>query len=366
MDRSREPSSAELLLLTLCACVALATAIQLFDPRLGFWDFGAGDTPTYVSIATAIRTGDLAGLRGVKHFWGVAYLAAGVALLTRLPDVAALLLVSLAGSLASVLLARRLWGGWIAAIFALVSWDWLAESVLGGSETAFMAFALSAFLAARRERWTLAALAASCSMTVRPVGCAVLLALLTTLLARVDFRRAAVVAVVGAVVAALYIAPLWVTRGDVLAHFRGYQPDWAGGSPLGLPFAALTTGFLAAKTSIEVVRPAIWVAFILLTFVLFLARKQARAYATLHPVEATFAAAYVVFLFSYNARRWAWLDFPRFAIPLIPFALVALDPWLPRSRWLLWPAAPASGILAAGWLIGFHRAWHLVQGAVAH
>jgi hypothetical protein len=340
----------------------LAAAIQLADRRLGFWEFGAGDTPTYVSITTAIRTWDLGGLTGVKHFWGVAYLAAGMALLTRMPDVAALLIVSLCGSLASVALARRLWGGWIAGIFAVISWDWLAASVLGGSETVFMAFVLSAFLAARRERWTLAALAAACSMTVRPVGCVVLLALVIALLARADFRRAVVVAMVGAAVGALYIAPLWLARGDVLAHYRGYQPDWIQAWPIGVPFTALMNGLLSARTTIEVVRPAVWVAFIAVAAALFLARKPARTYARLHPVEATFAILYVVLLCSYNASRWAWLDFPRFAIPLIPFALVALDPWLPRNRWLLWVSAPVSGALAAGWLLGFHRTWHLLRG----
>src|SRR6476619_5944638 len=104
MDGSHEPSSLELLLLTLCACAVLAACIELSDPHLHFWDFGAGDTPTYAALTTGLRTGNAADLRGPKNLWGIAYLAAGTAILTQLPDVIALLVVSMSASLVSVVL----------------------------------------------------------------------------------------------------------------------------------------------------------------------------------------------------------------------------------------------------------------------
>ncbi len=355
MNRSREPSSKEVVLLAVCAYAALAAGVQLATWGSGFWRYEPGDTFSYAEITTAIRTGDFSGLREVRHFWGLPYLAAPVALLTGVPDLIAVLLVSLFGSIATVLLVRRLWGGWIAAFFTLVSWDWLQASVFGGSETVFTALTLIAFLAARRERWALAALAAACSTTVRPVGAFVFAALAVVLLWRREFRKATIVGSVGAAVVVLYVLPLWIVRGDVLAHVRGYQHDWAHRWPIGVPFAALMQGMLAAETPFKVLRPAMWAMFILVSTTAMPLRQLGRSYTTRCPVEALFAMIYTAFLFTYNADYWAWSEFPRFAIPVLPFALLAAEPWLPKDRRLLWLLAPTSGVLAACWLIGFHR-----------
>src|SRR5262249_52464455 len=105
-----EPSSAEVLLLLLCACAVLAIGVELADLRHGFWEFDAGDTLSYVWITTKIRTWQLASLPEVRHLWGLGYLAAAVGLISGLPDLVAVLLVSACGSVVSVLLVRRLWG----------------------------------------------------------------------------------------------------------------------------------------------------------------------------------------------------------------------------------------------------------------
>jgi hypothetical protein len=358
------PTWQELLPLALLACIMLAAGVQLADRKAGFWEYGAGDTPTYVEITTAIRTWDFSGLREVKHLWGVAYLASAVAWLFGLPDLTALLVVSMCGSIASILLVRRLWGGWVAGFFAIISWDWLQASVLGGSETVFTALALAAFLAARDERWLLAGFIAACSATVRPVGAIVWAAVAMVLFGRGDLRRALIVMLVGAAVIGLYMLPLSIVRGDVLAHVHGYERDWNRGWPFGVPFAALERGMLAAKTPFAFARPAVWVTFIVTGSVAMLWRKGIRVYGRLHPVEFTFAGLYLLFLFSYSARPWGWSEFPRFAIPVIPFALFALEPWLPKDRRVLWLLSPTSGLLAAGWLIGFHRAWSLLIAPV--
>src|SRR4029078_11856614 len=121
-----------------CACAVLAAVIQAADRTHGFWQFDAADTPSYAVITWAIRTGNLHALSEVKLFWGVAYVAAAVSSLAPVTDTAAVLLISFCACLASVALANHLWGGWIAAVFAIISWDWLVASTLGGTETLFV------------------------------------------------------------------------------------------------------------------------------------------------------------------------------------------------------------------------------------
>jgi hypothetical protein len=355
-----EPTTAELHILTICACAVLAAVIQAADRTHGFWQFDAADTPSYAVITWAIRTGNLHALSEVKLFWGVAYVAAAVSSLAPVTDTAAVLLVSFCACLASVALANHLWGGWIAAVFAIISWDWLVASTLGGSETLFVALLFTAFLASRHKRWLLAALAASGSMTVRPAGVLALAAIIAVLVSRRDWRSAAAAGLIGLAIAFAYTLPLRLVRGEGFGYFESYRRDWIGGFPIGLPFAALAQGLHAATRPIEIVRPAAWIVSILAAAVAFAVRARPRAYAATWQVETIFAVLYLCVLFTYNAARWAWLEFPRFAIPLIPFALVAVESALPKKRWVIWIAAPVSGLLSAAWLLGFHNVWRAV------
>lgn len=77
-----------------------------------------------------------------------------------------------------------------------------------------------------------------------------------------------------------------------------------------------------------------------------------RQYLKTHPVEATFWASYLVFLFTYNSS-WARNEFPRFAIPLVPFSAFALDRWIPRNYWLLFVIAVLAAVLSATETAGF-------------
>ena len=345
------------------ACAVLAAAIQAADRSRAFWEFGAGDTPTYAVIAESIRTGNLGALRVVKLLWGLPYLAAVTSWAIGISDVASVVLVSLCASLAAVLLVRHLWGGWVAAYFAIVSWDWIVASTLGGTEPLFVALVLLAFACARRERWAWASVAAACSVTVRPVGALALLSVVATLIARRRWRLAVTACLIGAGVGLLYAVPLARARGDLWEPIRNYQRDWLGGRPLGLPFVALLQGARMATQPIQIIRPAAWIGFVLTAIVSFAISRSSRATAASRPVETTFAALYVAFMFSYHAAWWAWLEFPRFAIPILPFAWSAVEPALPKRRWLVWVAAPASGALTAAWLIGFHDVWDFLRAA---
>ena len=108
-----------------------------------------GDNAAYISISAAIQKWDFHGVV-VKHFWGLPYAMAALSKLTGMSDRSALLTVSWISSLIAVVLAYRLWGGWIATVFAIVNFDWYHRSFLGGSEPLFVALLFGSFLAIRR------------------------------------------------------------------------------------------------------------------------------------------------------------------------------------------------------------------------
>ena len=80
--------------------------------------------------------------------------------------------------------------------------------------------------------------------------------------------------------------------------------------------------------------------------------KEFRLYARNHVAEAVFVGSYLFFLYSYNAPRLARGNFPRFAIPILPFVFLALLRWLPKDRRLLWCAVVIAAPLAALSAIG--------------
>ena len=82
------------------------------------------------------------------------------------------------------------------------------------------------------------------------------------------------------------------------------------------------------------------------------ATKTFRDYTKAHPVEVIFAATYLLAIYSYNCPYWARGSFPRFAIPIVPFVLLALMPWIPKSRPLLWGLGIVSPLLAAASALG--------------
>jgi hypothetical protein len=134
------------------------------------------DNERYIEIAAGLRHWDRSQM-SARHFWGLPYAMAGVELATGLSGAAALWLICLLSSGLTLGLATRLWGGWVATWFAVINWDWIMRSVVGGAEPLFMALLCATFLAERKQRSGLAALAAALATTVRPVGVLALAAL---------------------------------------------------------------------------------------------------------------------------------------------------------------------------------------------
>jgi hypothetical protein len=322
-----------------------------------------GDNAAYISIAAAIRKWDFHRVL-VKHFWGLPYFMATVSKVTGISDRSALLTVSWMASLIAVILAYRLWGGGIAGAFAIVNFDWYHRSYLGGSEPLFVALLFGSFLAIRRERWLLAAFLAALATITRPLGIFLLLGIGIALLRRSDWKRLMLATTIGLIIGMLYVIPLAIYFHDPLATVHSYQSAKAATTvPLfGIPFYAIVKGTILYPAPLSnLVLTFGWIFLVLIAIVAMLWTQHFRNYAREHLPEIIFAAPYLLSLYCYNYPVWARGDFPRFAIPIIPFVLLALGRWLPRDRRLLWVLAPVTAVLAASSAVGIRNVAHLLR-----
>ncbi len=91
--------------------------------------------------------------------------------------------------------------------------------------------------------------------------------------------------------------------------------------------------------------------------------SEFRAYCRAHMVEAVFLVLYLWCLFAYNYPVWARSNFARFAIPIIPFVLLALYRWLPKDWRVLWGLGVVSPLLAASSALGVANVVHMIRMA---
>jgi len=324
-----------------------------------------GDSSGYMKLASAIRRWNFDGIV-IKQFWGLSYAMAALSKITGLSDLAALLVFSFVPSLLAGLLAWRLWGGWIAGYFAILNFDWMQRSCLGGSEPLFVCLLFGAFVNVRRQRWLLASLLASLATVVRPLGFFALVGIGLALLWKRDFRKFAAATAIGLVVGLFYAIPLATHFGDPLATVNSYHNlQWQGGWLFGFPFYAIIKGTLlypAPWTNMALSFG--WICLVLGAVVAMVKSSEFRNYCRGHVVEAAFLVPYLWCLFTYNYPYWARGTFARFAIPILPFVLLALYRWIPKDRRVLWALGVVSPILAASSALGIVNVWHMLRGAV--
>lgn len=302
-----------------------------------------------MEIAAAIRHWNFHGLV-IEHFWGLPYLMALLSTLTRMSDRAALLVICIASSFLSVALAYELWDGWVASFFALLSFDWIQRSYLGGSETPFVALLFASFLAVRKQRWMLATALASLATLCRPLGIFALIGIGLTLLYRREFVKCAAAVGIGAAIGIAYMLPLKLYFGNALANVHGYDPD---GSLFGIPFYAIIKGTIVYPAPwTNLILSFGWIAFATLGMVAMAATRRYHDYFRNFSVENIFAVLYIASVYCYNRPYWARGSFPRFIIPALPFILFALSHWLPKDRRVLWALAICTPVLSAVSAIG--------------
>jgi hypothetical protein len=352
----QEPTLKEAVLIWALVAVIFVATVSSLRPYMPLVR-GYGDAGSYMQIAHAIRTWDFSGLQ-VKHFWGLPYAMALLSKLTGMPEEASILAVCAASSLTTLVVAYRLWGGWIAVFISILNFYWVQLSFLGGSEPFFMALLLGSLIAIRKERWYLATLLASFATITRPLGMCLLLGIGVYLLWRRDWRRLAGAVGIGGAIGILYVLPLKLYLHDPLATVHSYGVLQASSSPgvFGIPFRAIIVGTLLYPSPwTNLVITFGWILLVLAGNIAMVSTKEFRAYAREHVAEAVFVGLYLFFLYSYNAPRLARGNFPRFAIPILPFVFLALLRWLPKDRRLLWCAAVIAAPLAAFSAIGIQN-----------
>jgi hypothetical protein len=324
-----------------------------------FWDLAAGcdDNGPYLEIAAIVRNWHFPGGATPFHFWGLPYAVAGVSKLFSIPELMALVMVSILGSVAACVLVHRLYGGWVAAVFIFVDYYWIQFSIEGGSEPLFVCLLYASFLAARSSRWNLAALLASLSTTVRPVGLFALVCFAAVLAMRRSYRQLAVITLIGLGIGILYLAPVWILVGSPFVNLVGYREFWgAHGWPLTYPFGALVPGYLllldnAARWPVLVMFVASLELALVGTVAVWLPRNRQRF--SLYQPEALFASIYTVFLISYNDYLDISGGLPRFLIPVVPLLVFSLRDCIPHDRRALWGGAVLSALLSSAALVGF-------------
>jgi hypothetical protein len=361
---SKEPSRTEIVfLVTVSFALFIAVIASVRNYAAAVDNFG--DSSAYMSLASAIRRWDFSGIV-IKQFWGLPYAMAGLSKLTSLSDRTSLLIFSFLPSFVAVLIARRLWSAWIAGYFAIMSFDWLQRSCLGGSEPLFVCLLLAAFASVRKERWLLASLLAALATVVRPLGFFALLGIGLTLLLKQDFRRFVAATAIGLLVGMFYALPLASHFGDPLATVNSYHSkEWAGGWLFGFPFFAIVKGtVLYPAPWTNLVLSFGWIFLVIIACIVMVRSKEFRDYCKAHTVEAIFLVLYLWCLFTYNYPHWARSNFARFAIPIIPFVLLALYRWLPKDRRILWGLGVISPLLAASSALGVVNVVHMLRQAI--
>jgi len=320
-----------------------------------------GDSPAYMGLASAIRHWNFEGIV-IKQFWGLPYAMAALSKLTGVSDRTSLLFFSLLASLVAVLLARELWNGWIAAYFAILNFDWLQRSCLGGSEPLFVCCLLAAFWYVRRERWLVATVLAAFATVVRPLGFFALVGIGIALLWRRDYRKFFAALVIGLVIGILYSVPLVFHFGSALANVNSYHSErWGGGWLFGFPFVAIIIGYTYPTPWTSLALSTCWIAVVCVGVVIMAWSASFRTYCREHMVETIFLVPYLWCLFTYNYPSWARSNFGRFAIPILPFVYLAVYRWIPKDRRIVWGLAVVCAVLAASSAVGVANVVHMLR-----
>jgi len=346
-------SNLELFLLWLLSggvFLLVLTHFQAYGARVDAF----GDNLSYLAAAKGIQHWKFQGVN-VKQFWGLPYLIAGFSWMHLSPRFS-LLTVSMLSSLGSMFLARRLWGPWIAAFFAICNFTWLQVSFLGGAEPLFVLLLFSSFLLIRNHNWTAATVFASLATLVRPLGIFALFGIGLSLLRRKDYRKAVLCTIIAVFIGGLYLFPFAIYFHDPLYQVHQYrQADWQSGPAIGWPFHAIIISLLHNREPwTNVVFTCGWIIFAAIGLYRLLIQRLPDNLSKLAP-EMIFAVTCLIFLFCYNSVHWARAEFPRFVIPVVPFLLLTFDRWLPRSRYVMYGLCIVSSVLGACSALGIRN-----------
>ncbi|MGW3365752.1 hypothetical protein ACWDOR_22745 [Streptosporangium canum] len=244
---------------------------------------------------------------------------------------AGLLISFVAGAVAMVALARLAefegppGAGW-RAVLALLLWPMSVFLFTGYSEALFLAFAIPAWLAARRGHWPLAAGLAAGASCMRITGLFLALALIVEFFTRRQAVRQAAWLVLPFVPLVLYSAYHYSLSGDWLAWKHAQEAGW--GRHMVWPWESLITtwnsamgeGRFAWAFRLEIAGAVIGIGLVLV--LLYLRRWSEFVYVGLQ-VGALVCSAY-------------YLSIPRSALLWWPLFLLIARAGAPGGRWRQW------------------------------
>ena len=336
-----EPSIYETLLLTLSIFTIFISFVSIFD------DYFAqihvrGDNHDFAMVAEALLKWDLEPIQDhyIKRiFLGFPLAIIPVSILPFFDFFSALVVLSISCSLITQYYCHRLWGGWVACAFAILNWDWMQRSIVGGNEPLFMALLLGGFYAYRKNRCFLAIILAALSTIVRPVGLLALMPFGMDLLLRKEFRSFFISFLIAASFGIFYVAILNLVWGDPLAHFRPASAYAISTLQGNLEYTMFTAPFVNLYISfienylldlhvITHIKISAWLILTIIGIIAMFKNKSFYNYIQQHPAEVFFCTLYLLFLFTYNSARWWWYIYPRYIIPVLPFLYFALLPWV--------------------------------------
>jgi len=192
------------------------------------------------------------------------------------------------------------------------------------AESLFLALALAAFVLAERGRWLGAGAAAGLALLTRPVGIALLPALLVLAWRAEDRPRALLAPALAAATGALYPLALWLWIDEPLAFLRAQEGIWQRELSWAGPLGGLWEG--AAALFRDDGGRALALNLQQFVFALVFVALAVIAWRAFGAAYGVFAAVGLAIPLAAPSERWPLLSLPRFGLVLFPLLLaLALD-----------------------------------------
>jgi hypothetical protein len=138
--------------------------------------------------------------------------------------------------------------------------------------------------------------------------------------------------------------------------------DWHGGLPFTFPFVAIirdTYSFQAPLTNLVLTWG--WIFFVLFAFAAGVHSGELQSYAKRYRAEICFVCLYGLAIYTYDAPEWARSNFPRFAIPVLPWSLYFLSRYFPKQKSIVGALAVLTPILASASAVGIRNLIQMIR-----
>lgn len=350
------------MILLAIATIAWVVPYLLVDWVVGYGSefLTNGDNKDYLRIADAIQSGNYVP-GATKHFWGLPLGIATMALIPGISSTESFFLLNFAAFFGAIFLIVRQFGARVAVAFLVLGWDWVQRGVVGGAEPWFCFLIYSSLLCIKYRNTKTASLFAALATITRPWGISLLIGYGIALLHRRDFRSFCQTLSIALLIGGIYLGWVGMATGNATENFSGYQGDWDHGSfPLTFPFLGMIRGFILIDS------PATNTAKIIAYLLISLAGCVA-AIRSIRSENESFIRApglfYLIYMsltYCYNSW-WAWTEFPRFFIPVLPIVLYYFRRRIPVSPVILLSAGLVSSILFGASIVGVREFLQFLQ-----